>query len=196
MFQRFNKSDYRKAVEAHVGGSFNKKVLQCIAAIGSANVLIFARSRTLDTQSLEDLAAVISTEREIMLEVLGVGDTPNAHTGKHFPMFADLHTLLRLIWTNRGEAKHLQFKLMVKGMNKWNIETDMLLFDDLQQVKEEAFLIYHLPALTPALTTLMLPARITFLLSRSPRNLSASLSVLVSFLLSAPSCFHLLPAVV
>jgi hypothetical protein len=132
--QRFNKSDYRKAVEADAGSSFNKKVLQCIVAIGAANVLIFARSRTLDPQSLEDLATVIATEREILFEVLGVGDTPNAHTGKHFPMFAHLHTLLRLIWTNRGEAKHLQFKLMVKAMNKWNIEADMLLFDDLHQV--------------------------------------------------------------
>lgn len=73
------------------------------------------------------------TEGEIRFEVLGVGDTPNAHTDKHFPMLSDQYTLLRLIWTNRGEARNLQFKLMVKAMDKWNIEADMLLFNDLHQ---------------------------------------------------------------
>ena len=80
------------------------------------------------------MEAAVQTERDLLFEVLGVGDTPNAHSCLHFRMFFELFTLLRLIWTNRGEAKHLQFKLLVAKMNKWNIEWDMMLFNDVKEV--------------------------------------------------------------
>jgi hypothetical protein len=59
---------------------------------------------------------------------------------------ADLFGLLRLVWTNRGEAKHLQFKRWVTRMNRWNVERDMMHFEELVSVVNT-----HAPS-TPSFT--------------------------------------------
>jgi hypothetical protein len=135
-WQRFNKSDFRKEVERDAGPTFPTQVFQCLVEIATANSLIFARSRPAHPSSLEHLSVAVERERNVLFDILGCGGTPKAHTGKHYHMYTDLYTLLRLIRTNRGEAKHLEYKRWVPRMNRWNIEMDMLHFSDVKEVSQ------------------------------------------------------------
>jgi hypothetical protein len=134
--QHYNGSDYRNEMENRLGAGWMHQLFECLVVVARANALIFARERSDDAAALSALDNVVRQEREFLIQTFGsVFAIPNAHNGLHYRDMADIFGLLRLMWTNRGEAKHLEFKKWIQRMNRWDIEGDMMEFEELASVQ-------------------------------------------------------------